>query len=150
MISISGADSRAIDERKLEQAVEAVFRNQGVSPEPDVSIVFVDDEQMRELNKRYRQEDSSTDVLSFGLDEPDQESGNSYLGDIVLSLPRVRSQAGEAGHPLMSEVLLLVVHGTLHLLGYDDEEPENRRHMFSLQKEILTELGVPIARWPEV
>ena len=150
MISISGIDSGEIDELRISRAVEAVFHRLEVSPEPDVSIVFVDDEEMRELNKRYRQEDSTTDVLSFALDELDQESGSSYLGDIVLSLPRVRFQAGEAGHPLISEILLLVVHGTLHLLGYDDEEIENRKRMFSLQKEILTELNVPIARWPEV
>jgi probable rRNA maturation factor len=72
----------------------------------------------------------------------DPESGSRYIGDILISIPRAQSQAEAAGHPLESEVQLLVVHGTLHLLGHDHAQPEEKSRMWQAQAEILESLGL--------
>ncbi|HLA08708.1 MAG TPA: rRNA maturation RNase YbeY, partial [Anaerolineales bacterium] len=83
-----------------------------------------------------------TDVLSFPASETDPETGSRYLGDILLSIPRAQEQATAAGHALDSEVQLLVVHGVLHLLGYDHAEAKEKRKMWKAQEEILVQLGL--------
>jgi len=91
-------------------------------------------------------EDGPTDVLAF----PSGESTPApelpvYLGDVAISLDRAKSQAEAAGHTLLQESQLLVVHGTLHLLGHDHSEPDEKRVMWLAQNEILGQLGVPTA-----
>ena len=85
----------------------------------DMTIVLTDDEQLHELNREYLGVDAPTDVLSFPAAESDPETGTTYLGDILISIPRATQQAQAAGHSVEDEVQLLVVHGTLHLLGHD-------------------------------
>ncbi len=83
-----------------------------------------------------------TDVLSFPASETDPETGTSYLGDILVSIPRAEAQAQAAGHPLEAEVQLLVVHGVLHLLGYDHANPEEKSRMWAAQAEVLEGIGL--------
>jgi probable rRNA maturation factor len=81
-------------------------------------------------------------VLSFPASETDPETARRYLGDILVSIPRAEEQARAAGHALETEVQLLVVHGTLHLLGYDHAEAEEKKHMWAMQAEVLERLGI--------
>ena len=108
----------------------------------DITIVLTDDRQLHELNLDYLGVDAPTDVLSFPASETDPETGATYLGDIVLSIPRAAAQAQAAGHPLEAEVQLLVVHGTLHLLGYDHATDEEKAVMWAEQAKVLERLGL--------
>ena len=106
-------------------------------------IIFIDDEEMHKMNKEYRGIDRTTDVLSFALN--DNKHINpvlNSLGDIFISIPKMIEQAHEYGHSEKRELSFLVVHGMLHLLGYDHMEKDEEEVMFGLQKEILEELGI--------
>lgn len=108
----------------------------------DITIVLTDDRQLHELNLDYLGVDAPTDVLSFPASETDPETGASYLGDIILSIPRATAQAEAAGHPVEAEAQLLVVHGTLHLLGYDHSTDEEKAVMWAEQAKVLERLGL--------
>jgi probable rRNA maturation factor len=108
----------------------------------DLSIVLTDDAQLQQLNREYLGIDAPTDVLSFPSTETDPESGAAYLGDILISVPRAREQAGAAGHPVEAEVQLLVVHAVLHLLGHDHAEAEDKSRMWAAQAAILESIGL--------
>ena len=108
----------------------------------DITIVLTDDAQLHELNRDYLGVDAPTDVLSFPASESDPETGAPYLGDILISIPRATQQAQAAGHPVEAEVQLLVVHGTLHLLGYDHAEAEEKARMWDAQADVLERLGL--------
>ena len=106
-------------------------------------IIFIDDEKMHEMNKEYRGIDRTTDVLSFALnDNKHIDTVINSLGDIFISIPKMKSQAIEYEHSEKRELSFLTVHGLLHLLGYDHMNPEDEKVMFGLQKEILDELGI--------
>ena len=126
----------------LERAARAALQHESHSPESDLSIVLTDNDRLHELNLNYLGIDSPTDVLSFPASEADPETGARYFGDILISVPRAQSQAEAAGHPLESEVQLLVVHGVLHLLGHDHAEPGEKKRMWRAQAEILESLGL--------
>ena len=126
----------------LERTARAALAHENESPEAELSIVLTDNKHLQELNLNYLGIDAPTDVLSFPASETDPESGARYIGDILISIPRAQNQAKAAGHPLESEVQLLVVHGTLHLLGYDHAEPNEKAHMWKAQAEILDSLGL--------
>ncbi len=136
----------------LRRAIEATLGYERVNGGCEVSLTFTDDEGIRELNRRYRNIDRATDVLSFpqidfGTDGVDL-SDNSYkiLGDIVISLERARAQAAEIGHSLEHEAAFLCVHSTLHLLGYDHvTSEEDEKIMFGKQKEIIESLAPELA-----
>jgi probable rRNA maturation factor len=134
--------SSPIPEELLERAARAVLEHESESQDSELSIVLTDDARLQELNRDYLGIDAPTDVLSFPASETDPQTGARYIGDILLSVPRARSQAEAGGHPLESEVQLLVVHGTLHLLGYDHAEPEEKARMWKVQTEILESLGL--------
>src|SRR4030095_12893183 len=114
----------------LERAARTALEHQSQSLESDLSIILTDDARLHELNLNYLGIDAPTDVLSFPASETDPESGTRYLGDILISIPRAQSQADAAGHPLESEVQLLVVHGVLHLLGHDHADPEEKDRLW--------------------
>lgn len=120
-----------------------------LSPDPeidfanaDITIVLTDDRQLHELNLDYLGVDAPTDVLSFPASEMDPETGTTYLGDIILSIPRAIAQAQAGGHPVEAEAQLLVVHGTLHLLGYDHATDEEKAVMWGEQAKVLEKLGL--------
>lgn len=124
------------------QAAEATLRYQSVPQGDSLTVVLAGDEEIQELNRQYRGLDAPTDVLSFQAGYLDPEDGSTYLGDIVLSLPQAQAQAQSRGHALTEEIQLLVVHGTLHLLGHDHAEPQEKAHMWTVQAAILAQLGV--------
>ncbi len=105
------------------------------------SIVFIDDEKMHELNKTYRGIDRTTDVLSFAFEDNNKLCYNiRQLGEIFVSIPRMQQQAKEYGHSESRELSFLVVHGLLHLLGYDHTKGEKEeKEMFSKQELVLDE-----------
>lgn len=107
-------------------------------------IIFIDDEEMHKLNKEYRGIDRTTDVLSFALnDNKHIDTFINSLGDIFISIPKMKSQAIEYGHSEKRELSFLALHGLLHLLGYDHTlGKKEEEEMFGLQKEILSELGI--------
>ncbi len=135
------------DVEALQKAALATLAYHGAPP-VEVAIVVSDDESLQELNRRFRGLDAPTDVLAF----PNEARGPfvevagqpRYLGDVILSYPRAEEQAREAGHPVLAELLLLVVHGVLHLLGYEDETEPERSQMWAAQEAILNALGVQV------
>jgi probable rRNA maturation factor len=133
---------RAVDAAVVQSAVAAVLGSEAVAPEASLSVVLTDDTEIQALNRQYRGVDAPTDVLAFGNDAtekafPTAPDEPPYLGDIVVSLPQARFQAEEQGHTLQRELRLLVVHGVLHLLGYDHDSPETESAMWRKQDEIL-------------
>jgi probable rRNA maturation factor len=112
-------------------------------PDAEVSVLFIGDRAMRSLNRRYRGKDRTTDVLSFAMREgvfPYVQP--TVLGDIVISLPAASRQAAEAGHPLIREVERLLVHGLLHLIGYDHERgPQEALRMERKEQKLLKGLS---------
>lgn len=126
----------------LERAARFTLELQPDSAEADITIVLTDDQQLHELNRDFLGVDAPTDVLSFPASEEDPETGASYLGDILISVPRAAQQALAGGHPLEAEVQLLVVHGVLHLLGHDHAEAEEKTLMWNEQAKVLERLGL--------
>ncbi len=125
---------------RLAQSVLAAER------QPDgagLSIVIVDDAQIRALNRQYRDQDAPTDVLAFATREgadcvvPEEEA--LYLGDVIISFETASAQAREAGHSVSDELALLTVHGCLHLLGYDHAEEADSTRMWARQAELLAQ-----------
>ncbi len=107
----------------------------------ELSVVFTGDGPVRRLNRQYRGKDKTTDVLSFSLLEGKKLSPGAgkkmVLGDVVISVPQAKRQAREAGKTLKSEAAMLLVHGILHLLGYDHGSQREEKRMFRLQTRIL-------------
>ena len=132
----------------IRRAVEETLAYEGVEDDCEVSVTFCDNEEIRELNLRFRNIDRATDVLSFPLFDDDGmdahvEELDCMLGDIVLSLERARQQAEEYGHSFEREVAFLTVHSTLHLLGYDHETgEEDEAEMRRRQTEITNGMGL--------
>ncbi len=103
--------------------------------------MFVSDKKMREFNKKFRDKDTSTDVLSFPADsEPQAGADLDYLGDILISTETAARQAQEIGHSFDDEITRLLVHGMLHLLGYDHQDSKSARSMRAKEKALLSKL----------
>lgn len=118
-----------------------------VSKGSEISVTFVDDESIREINRQYRDKDQVTDVISFALNDDDtelvvDEAIPNLLGDIIVSYPRVLEQAEEYQHSVDRELGFLVIHGFLHLLGYDHMTEEEEKVMFKKQEDILMAYGL--------
>ena len=133
----------------VEQAAQATFQHQGIPIDSSLSIVVTDDPQMHQLNQQFVGIDSTTDVLSFPAGYMDPDTNSFYLGDILISYPRAREQATQAGHSVDAELQLLVVHGILHLAGHDHDKDQDKVKMWSAQAEILSNLGVDLRNLPE-
>jgi len=129
-------------EELLRRAVSAALLHQSETLDSELTIVLTGDTRLHQLNRDYLGVDAPTDVLSFPASETDPETGARYIGDILISLARARAQADAAGHPLESEVQLLVVHGVLHLLGHDHAQAGEKARMWQAQAEILEGLGL--------
>lgn len=108
------------------------------------TITFIDDELMHEINLKYRGIDRTTDVISFAFNDQEDNfvSEINVLGDIFVSIPKMKAQALEYGHSEKRELSFLVIHGLLHLLGYDHMNPEDEKVMFGLQEEVLSLAGI--------
>ncbi|MBP2649682.1 MAG: metalloprotease ybeY [Firmicutes bacterium] len=136
---------------QMEKTVTAVLSKAAevlaIDEHTEVSVVFVDDEYIRELNRDYRGKDMATDVLSFALDEGDEPAvldgpEESLLGDIIISIETAERQAEEYGHSLDRELAYLTVHGMLHLVGYDHEDEQDKVKMRQQEENILMKLGI--------
>lgn len=128
--------------------LEKTMKYLGHKFDPILSVTFVNNEFIHQINREYRQIDRPTDVISFAFldNEEDREQqlhghGIVCLGDIYISVDKAKSQAEEYGHSLKRELSFLFVHGLLHLLGYDHMTPEDEKVMFALQDEILPKEG---------
>ena len=134
----------------IRRAIFNTLVYEGVEGKFEVSVTFVDNEEIRTLNREHRGKDAPTDVLSFPMFDFAAGEVPVYpkneplpLGDVVLSLERARVQAAEIGHSTMREVVFLCIHSTLHLLGYDHElSPDDDEDMQRRQREIMKILGL--------
>lgn len=131
-------------ETQLHMLVETLLQMEGQSPEAEISLTFVDDEQIRRLNRDYRGLDQPTDVLSFAMressdEEPAMASDPTFdvLGDVVISLETAERQSKDYGHSLRREIGYLTVHGVLHLLGYDHQTETERDLMRQKEEAVL-------------
>jgi probable rRNA maturation factor len=145
-VEIASRFRTSVDEDWLRGVVSRVLAAEGVS-KAGVGVAITGDVAVRDLNRRYRGEDALTDVLSFALRDDAGEfilppDASPRLGDVVVSFPAARRQAKEAGHSLELELALLLVHGLLHLLGYDHATDDQKRVMWSRQDALLASLGV--------
>jgi probable rRNA maturation factor len=137
-----------VDLEVLQRAAQKTLDLDGTQPQADLSLVLTDDGQVRALNAQYMGIDAPTDVLSFSGGETDPDTQAYYLGDVVISYPQALLQAQSGGHKLMDELQLLVVHGALHLLGYDHAEDGEKARMWARQAEILSYLGCAVTMPP--
>lgn len=145
-VRIAPQFKRLVTVKLVRQAALAVLAHEEVTGHGELSVVITDDEEVHTLNRRFRGVDAPTDVLAFGVEGGDTSfvtapEAPRLLGDVVISCPRAREQATEAGHPLSAEIQLLIVHGVLHLLGYDHAEPEEKALMWERQEAILRTLA---------
>lgn len=127
---------------EIEKAISTSLELAGYGDNYEISFTVVNEEEIRELNRDYRQKDSVTDVLSFPLFEREEIPEEGMLGDVVICSQRAFEQAKEFGHSYEREVIYLTVHSILHLLGYDHEEENEKLEMRSLEKAIMKKLGV--------
>jgi len=135
----------AVDGVWVKKIVRQVLKAEGVVPPYEVGLVFTDSEAVKQLNRDYRGMDETTDVLAFYM-LPRKEVDDSFalppdgvtrLGEVIISYPQAIEQAREQGHSTEKELALLIIHGVLHLLGYDHEEPEEEAKMRTREKELL-------------
>lgn len=146
-IEIANESGQDVDEARIHRLVSFALDYLHVSAEAEIGVTFVDEAAMEELHVRWMDEAGPTDVLSFPMDElrpgaPDKPTPPGQLGDIVVCPQVAELQAEKAGHPTIEEIMLLTVHGMLHLLGFDHAEPDEERQMFGLQGEILVAFAV--------
>lgn len=144
-IAIGSPFSRKVSWRRLGRIIREVLAAEAVDYPAAVSLAITDDATVRELNRRWRGIDRTTDVLSFPFQEKNTESfpnpdGTVQLGEVIIALPQAERQAERMGHPLDREITVLLIHGLLHLLGYDHRKPSERRRMRARQEAILIRL----------
>lgn len=131
-----------VDGEEVVDLARYVLEQMRIHPAADLSIMLVDEDVIADLHVKWMDEPGPTDVLSFPMDEvrpppPGHEPVEGLLGDVVVCPTVAATQAKAAGHATIEEILLLVTHGILHVLGYDHAEPEEEREMFGLQRKLL-------------
>jgi probable rRNA maturation factor len=126
----------------IRKAAKLTLKTVSGTDNNSLTVMLVDAEFQRSLNRQFRGIDKQTDVLSFTSNEFIPENEEKYLGDIVISLPIAEMQAKENGHPLENELALLTIHGCLHLHGYDHDTSSAKQEMWRLQAQILNTLGI--------
>jgi probable rRNA maturation factor len=134
-----------VDEDWAKRIAQTVLKAEEVAPPYEVSLVFTDSETVRRLNRDYRGVDEPTDVLAFYMlsqNEADSSfalppDGVTRLGEVIISYPQAVEQASEQGHSSERELALLIIHGILHLLGYDHEEVEEESKMRERERKLL-------------
>ncbi|KMK75955.1 rRNA maturation RNase YbeY [Alkalihalobacillus pseudalcaliphilus] len=145
-------ETETLNEEQL-QLVDKLVTNaghsEGLTGDVELSVTFVTDEEIQAINREYRDKDQPTDVISFALNEQGEgeqeviaEGLPNALGDIIISVPRIKEQANEYGHSFERELGFLVVHGFLHLLGYDHMSEVEEKAMFAKQESILDDYGL--------
>jgi probable rRNA maturation factor len=154
MLDLYFEDETATIDEHIEDLIRKLLTHaaaeEQLTSEAEVSITFMTDEGIQEVNAEYRGKDVPTDVISFALEEMSEgevaivleEGMPTVLGDIIISVETAKRQAGEYGHEFDREIGFLALHGFLHLLGYDHMTEEEEAEMFGRQKEILTSFGL--------
>ncbi len=146
-IQMDSVCARRLKRGRLRRAAQAALESAGEGHAGELTVVITNDAHIQELNRKYRGLDTPTDVLSFGAADGTPKfvavpPAVGYLGDVVISYPRAVEQAQSYAHPDEEELLLLVVHGVLHLLGFDDEDPREKERMWRAQGAALAALGI--------
>ena len=144
-IHVEGEFRKLVNSSWVKKIARQVLNTEGVTPPYEVSLVFTDPETVRQLNRDYRGVDKPTDVLAFHmLQQKKADSsfalppdGIMRLGEVVISYPQAAEQAREQGHSPERELALLIIHGILHLLNYDHEDPEEESEMREKEIELL-------------
>lgn len=135
---------------KIIQCAAAVEELQ-LKDDTEMSVTFVDNQEIREINREYRNKDQATDVISFAIEDEMEEEFSAVfeefdlprdIGDIFVSVDKIKEQAEEYGHSFDRELGFLIVHGFLHLNGYDHMTEEDEKEMFDLQRKILDNYGL--------
>ncbi|MFD4930619.1 rRNA maturation RNase YbeY [Peribacillus butanolivorans] len=133
----------------VESILQFAAKKENIEKDTELSVTFVDNKRIQEINKEYRHKDAATDVISFALEEMGEDEVEiigaempRMLGDIIISIERTKEQAEEYGHSFDRELGFLALHGFLHLLGFDHMTEEDEKVMFTKQKEILEEYGL--------
>ena len=142
-IGIFNKTEEKIDKSFVRKVVKHTLKKMEAE-KSEVNIIFVGLEEIHEINKTYRNVDRPTDVISFALEDTEDVTvyEERVLGDIYICLDKIHEQAKEYGHTEIREMAFLIVHGLLHLLGYDHMIKEEEKIMFGLQEEILNEMGI--------
>lgn len=125
-------------ENIVEKSIEAALKEIEFTDDYEVSVSFVGDEEIHELNRDYRGVDRTTDVLSFPMDD----EFTNMLGDIVININKVIEQAKEYGHSEKREISYLTVHSSLHLMGFDHEEEEDKKEMRAVEDRVMEKLEI--------
>lgn len=141
-IDVQNKATYALNVPRLQAAAEAVLARHDVDADSSLTIVVTDDDAVAALNRQFRGIDAPTDVLSFPADVPSFPGEPPYLGDLIIAYPYAANQAQRQQHPLDDSLALLVVHGSLHLLGYDHDTPEHRAEMWAEQAAVLQSLNI--------
>ena len=150
-IDVMDETNRVTDEQQklVQDLLEYTANHEQVKEGSEVSVTFVDNNRIQEINKEYRQKDAATDVISFAMEEMGEgeveiigSDEPALLGDIIISIDRMEEQAKEYGHSNDRELGFLAVHGFLHLLGYDHMNEEDEKVMFTRQRELLDSYGL--------
>ena len=128
-----------LDRGRLREIARAVLAGEGVG-DHEISLAFVDNTTSQRLNKQFLDHDEPTDVLSFPLGEP---GADKLAGELVIGVEVALEQAQARGHDVQAELALYVIHGLLHLCGYDDKNEENAKVMRARERHYLGELGLP-------
>jgi len=128
--------SLGVPKKKIREVVSLVYKS-CKKDNPIVSIHFIGDKKMRSINKKYRNKDSSTDVLSFAIKEGEYSLDSNEWGDIFISIPYIKAQAKRVKVVYKEELFRMLIHGTLHLVGHDHTKPKEAKKMFTLQEAIL-------------
>lgn len=135
----------------LERLLQFAAKKENINGEAEISLNFVTNKEIQEINRDYRHKDVPTDVISFAMQESvegeleiiDEDMGiPETLGDIIISIEKAKEQAEEYNHSYERELGFLAVHGLLHLLGYDHIDEQEEKKMFAKQEEILGEFGL--------
>lgn len=137
-------DYLEIDEmiiKDLELVIKTCLEEEGLDLDTEVSVSFVSDDEIKELNREYRGVDKETDVLSFPI-EDDFDVGIMLLGDVIISTQRAIEQAKDYGHTIKRELSYLTAHSMLHLMGYDHINNEDKIIMRNKEKEIMKKLEI--------
>lgn len=128
-------------ERLLESVIKECLRVEGLDEDYEVSVSFVTDEEIQDLNKDYRGVDKVTDVLSFPVDD-EFDVGDKLLGDIIISTNRAKEQAEDYGHEFIREMAYLTAHSMFHLMGYDHMDDDEKSDMRSKEKLVMKNLNI--------
>ncbi len=138
-VEITNRSGALVPESQMVSLLDFGIEFMELNPQCDISLTFVNPQEMEELHIKWMDEPGPTDVLSFPMDMPESKDDVVTLGDIVIAPAVAERQALAAGHSTEQEIFILATHGLLHILGYDHADPDEEKVMFALQEKIVKE-----------